>query len=88
MATHKGMPCRIDCMSMSFGLRVDVRAHTSVVKDSKSANWLEKGSVNPPHCFGFLRGVRWLRSWTCSAEDIMIRVYIPTYQITKASKRR
>ena len=38
---------------MSLGLRVDVGAHVSVVKNSKIAIWLEKGSINPAH-FGFV----------------------------------
>ena len=32
MATHKGIPCRIDTISMRLGLRVNVGAHISVVK--------------------------------------------------------
>ena len=53
MATHKGMPCRIDLISMSLGLRVDVGPHVSVVKIGEDTNWLEKGNKNPPHVLDF-----------------------------------
>ena len=55
MATHKCMPCRIDRISMSLGLRVDVGAHINVVKIDKITSWLEKGKYKPTACFGLMR---------------------------------